>query len=110
MANFPQLPRCGTLQIFGRSTEDMSSKYKALMRERAALDAKIAEYYGARKLDAIDDARKLVKDHDLKPDDLFVPDKPANVRYRNPKTGETWTGRGRAPRWIEGQDRKPFEI
>lgn len=88
----------------------MSSKYKALMRERAALDAKIAEYYGARKLDAIDDARKLVKDHDLKPGDLFVPDKPANVRYRNPKTGETWTGRGRAPRWIEGRDRKPFEI
>ena len=79
----------------------MSSKYKALMRERAALDAKLAEYYGARK---------LVKDHDLKPDDLFVPNKPANVRYRNPKTGETWTGRGRAPRWIEGRDRKPFEI
>ncbi|WP_428145885.1 H-NS family nucleoid-associated regulatory protein [Delftia acidovorans] len=88
----------------------MSSKYKALMRERAALDAKIAEYYGAMKLNAIDAARQLVKDHELRAEELFVPDKPPNARYRNPKTGETWTGRGRAPRWIEGRDRKPFEI
>lgn len=27
---------------------------------------------------------------------------PVPVKYRNPKTGEEWTGRGRAPKWIEG--------
>lgn len=26
--------------------------------------------------------------------------KPVAPKYRNTKTGETWTGRGRAPRWI----------
>lgn len=88
----------------------MSRKYKSLMQEKAALDAKIAEHYGAMRLDAIDAARQLVKDHDLRAQELFVPDTPPNARYRNPKTGETWTGRGRQPRWIEGRDRKPFEI
>ncbi|WP_080405720.1 H-NS histone family protein [Burkholderia ubonensis] len=29
-------------------------------------------------------------------------------KYWNPKTGETWSGRGRAPRWLEGQDRTRF--
>lgn len=88
----------------------MSRKYKSLMQEKAALDAKIAEYYGAMRLDAIDAARALVKQHDLKVGDLFALNTPPNARYRNPKTGETWTGRDRAPRWIEGRDRKPFEI
>jgi len=26
--------------------------------------------------------------------------RPVPVKYRHPKTGETWTGRGKAPRWI----------
>lgn len=33
------------------------------------------------------------------------------ARYRNPKTGETWTGRGRPPAWIAGaKDRQAFLI
>ncbi|KEH13782.1 histone family protein nucleoid-structuring protein H-NS [Delftia sp. 670] len=88
----------------------MSRKYKSLMQEKAALDAKIAEHYGAMRLDAIDAARDLVKQHHLKVCDLFALNTPINARYRNPKTGETWTGRGRPPRWIEGRDRKPFEV
>jgi DNA-binding protein H-NS len=28
------------------------------------------------------------------------------VRYRNPETGETWSGRGRAPKWIVLADRQ----
>jgi DNA-binding protein H-NS len=28
--------------------------------------------------------------------------KPLPARYQNPKTGETWSGRGRAPGWLSG--------
>ncbi|WP_211259618.1 H-NS histone family protein [Belnapia moabensis] len=31
-------------------------------------------------------------------------------KYRNPETGEAWTGRGREPGWIKGKDRQEFEI
>ncbi|CAG4885704.1 H-NS histone family protein [Paraburkholderia saeva] len=31
-------------------------------------------------------------------------------RYRNPKTGETWSGRGRSPGWIVGKNRERFLI
>jgi hypothetical protein len=26
------------------------------------------------------------------------------VKFRNPATGETWSGRGRAPRWLDGKN------
>ena len=35
---------------------------------------------------------------------------PAGLRYHNPATGDTWSGRGQAPKWIEGKDRRPFEV
>ncbi|WP_408427762.1 H-NS family nucleoid-associated regulatory protein [Paraburkholderia fungorum] len=31
-------------------------------------------------------------------------------KYRDPRTGKTWCGRGRSPRWIQGEDRTPFLI
>ena len=40
---------------------------------------------------------------------------PTEVKYRNPKTGETWSGRGRPARWIteleaKGQKREKFAV
>lgn len=35
---------------------------------------------------------------------------PAAAKYRNPKTGETWSGRGRAPKWLEGKNKDDFKI
>jgi DNA-binding protein H-NS len=32
------------------------------------------------------------------------------AKYRNPETGETWTGRGRPPRWIAGRHYDSFLI
>jgi len=31
-------------------------------------------------------------------------------KYRDPATGKTWTGRGKAPKWIDGKDRSKFLI
>ncbi len=37
------------------------------------------------------------------------------AKYRDPETGETWSGRGRTPRWLaaleaQGRDRKEFAV
>ena len=31
-------------------------------------------------------------------------------KYRNPETGDTWTGRGREPSWIKGKNRDEFAL
>src|SRR5690606_8447450 len=46
---------------------------------------------------------------------LTMAKRPVAAKYRHPQTGATWTGRGKAPRWItaaetEGQNRNDFLI
>jgi DNA-binding protein H-NS len=31
-------------------------------------------------------------------------------KFRNPLTGDTWTGRGKPPKWIQNLDRDQFLI
>lgn len=35
---------------------------------------------------------------------------PVPMKYRDEATGATWTGRGRAPKWLEGKDKANFLI
>ena len=35
---------------------------------------------------------------------------PLAPKYRNPETGETWSGRGKAPRWIDPSNKEKFLI
>ena len=32
------------------------------------------------------------------------------VKYKDPVSGKTWTGRGRAPSWLEGRNKNDFLI
>lgn len=57
---------------------------------------------------------KEYKHHPGKPA-ASTPRKPVAIKYRHPVTGETWTGRGKAPRWITtaeslGQSRDQYLV
>ncbi len=61
--------------------------------------------------------RTMMNDYGIQPADLGISARrrrksatPAVPKFQNPQTGETWTGRGRAPKWIEGKDRTKFAI
>ena len=61
--------------------------------------------------------RGLMTEYGIQASDLGISSKrkrktgtPAAPKFQNPQTGETWTGRGRAPKWIEGKDRTKFAI
>lgn len=71
----------------------------------------------------LNDARRKVRElmdaHKLSPSDFAEPDKKAKqiqkkgtvqAKYRDPDSGATWTGRGRAPRWLNGRDKEEFLI
>lgn len=36
--------------------------------------------------------------------------KPVEIKYRNEATGDAWTGRGRAPKWLEGKDKSAYLV
>lgn len=35
---------------------------------------------------------------------------PVPAKYRDDATGQTWTGRGRAPKWLEGKNKDQYLI
>jgi DNA-binding protein H-NS len=37
-------------------------------------------------------------------------EEPAAAKYRDPVSGATWSGRGRAPQWIAGKNRDEFLV
>jgi len=85
-----------------------------LLAQKEALEQQIAQIKKAERADALQNARSLIDTFDLTVDELFGKQKSIGkavaVKYRNPETGETWTGRGRAPRWLDGKNREDFAV
>ena len=91
----------------------MSNTYKELLAQREALEAQIQTARKQEVSDVIAKIRGLVQDYDLTADDIFTARRaPSTVapKFRNPETGDTWTGRGKPPAWIKDKDRAQFAI
>jgi len=98
----------------------MPQSYKELLQQREALELAIAQARQNEISSAVSKVRELVAEFGLTVQDIFPgrARKSGNTKsaskvaakYRDPATGQTWTGRGKAPKWIEGRDRTPFLI
>ena len=67
------------------------------------------------RMQAIGEAKELIKKHDLTASDLGFSGKAAAKRatgdkrnvvapkYQDPASGKTWTGRGKSPAWLSAQ-------
>jgi DNA-binding protein H-NS len=113
------------------------SSFKELLAQREKLDSQINAMMQREKSDGVAKAKAIIEQFGLSVSDLFgrkgatkgkrgrpakngtkvaskkrVGKKRGKVapKYKNPVTGETWTGRGKAPKWIAGKDRSKFAI
>ena len=71
---------------------------------------------------AVQEARSLITEFNLSAADLgFEPlatpaprvihrRRPATVKYKDPQSGITWTGRGKTPRWLKAAQSKGLRI
>jgi DNA-binding protein H-NS len=93
--------------------------YKELLQQRELLEQQINAARVTENAAAIEKVKTLVADFGLTAEDIFASGKPraksgtgAKVapKYRNSATGDTWTGRGKPPKWIQGQERDQFLI
>ena len=101
----------------------MSNSYKELLMQREALEQAIATARAHELSEAIAKARELVAEFGLTVQDVFPSGRGTSKsgsktssgakvapKYRDPATGQSWTGRGKAPKWIDGQDRAKYLI
>jgi DNA-binding protein H-NS len=95
------------------------ASYKQLTAQLEKLHKEVAAAREKEIAQAIADIKQKVAEYDLTAEELgFTTErKPARktastsvAKYRNPKTGETWSGRGRSPSWLAGKNRERFLI
>lgn len=93
------------------------ASYKQLTAQLEKLHKEVAAAREKEVAQAIADIKQKVAEYDLTAEELgftsqrTVARKTASVaKYRNPKTGETWSGRGRSPAWLAGKNRERFLI
>lgn len=94
-----------------RSYSDVKAQIDALQAEAEALRAEEVQA-------VIADIRTKVAEYGITEQDIFGRRRsakghntaPVAPKYRDPKTGATWTGRGRAPAWIVNKNRDRYLI
>jgi DNA-binding protein H-NS len=90
--------------------------YRELQAELARLHQESERVRIGEKGKALERIRALIAEYRILPHELgftaVQSHGQSNVppKYRDPKTGATWTGRGSEPVWIRGKDRVRFEI
>ncbi|KVK74270.1 DNA-binding protein [Burkholderia cepacia] len=94
--------------------------YKELKAQMDALAEKTETARVAEFQSVVDDIRAKVAEYGVTEKDIFgsrrgrsanADKAPVEAKYRDPKTGATWSGRGRAPAWIkDAKNRNRFLI
>ncbi len=94
--------------------------YKELLQQQQALALEIEQARKREISDAVTQVRNLISEFGLSERDVFPSSRGGTrgpraggkvaPKYRDPATGQTWTGRGKAPKWIDGKDRNKYLI
>lgn len=96
----------------------VSKTYAQLVAELVELDEEIERARARERIDAIAEVHALMDTYAIKHRDLVGRNgrrgayivKVLPARYRDPASGKEWSGRGNAPLWIRGKDRRRFVI
>ena len=99
------------------------SKLDELLEQQKQIQEEIEQLRKEERSEAIKQIKALVDKYQIKSSSIFgrkaansgeesssTPRAKLPPKYRDPETGKTWTGQGREPSWIKGQDRDKYLI
>ncbi|TCK31902.1 DNA-binding protein H-NS [Paraburkholderia sp. BL8N3] len=89
-----------------------------MQAQLATLQGQIDEEKARTRAEALERIKAIMAEHELTIAGLTAPTKKRGSKagktsvpmYQDPKSGATWSGRGRAPAWIAGKEREKFLI
>jgi DNA-binding protein H-NS len=96
--------------------------YQELKAKAEALFKQAEEARRAEIAQVVADIQTRMREYGISLDDLRRGAKkkgqsrnPVAAKYRNPSTGESWSGRGRSPKWLaeaqaKGRSREEFRV
>ncbi|WP_120966305.1 H-NS histone family protein [Comamonas sp. lk] len=88
--------------------------YQELIAQKNELDKRIEQARNSESKEALATIKQLIDTFGFTAQQVF-PWKPeekkkVQAKYYDPESGAVWTGRGKAPKWIDGKDRSEYEI
>jgi len=91
-----------------------------LIAQKEALEKLIQDTRQTELADAINKVKSLIAEFGLTQQDIFGTTRGAKkvkaegskvaAKYRDPVSGKEWSGRGLAPKWLQGRDKNEFLI
>ena len=98
----------------------MTTTLKDLLAQRVALEKQISELRVSEMADAIAKIHSLIEEFGLTQEDIFTRTSSSKARktsvnkvaakYRDPISGNEWSGRGLAPKWLKDKNREDYLI
>lgn len=90
-----------------------SSEIAQLLAQQEALEKQLAEAREKETRLALIDIVQKMRAYGITLNELMgrkagAQEADVSAKYRDPVSGATWSGRGRAPHWIAGKDREQF--
>lgn len=94
------------------------TSYSELQAQIAELQKKAEAARAAELADAKAKIAEIMKEHGLTVADLggavraksTKAREPVAIKYKDPETGATWTGRGRSPVWLNGKNKEDYLV
>ena len=93
---------------------------KDLMAQREAIEKQITNLRQSEIADSVAKVRALIAEYGLTQSDIFggaakvrkVKEAGSKVaaKYRDPISGKEWSGRGLAPKWLQGKEKTDYLI
>ena len=91
-----------------------------LIAQKDALEKLIQDTRQTELADAINQVKSLIANFGLTQEDIFGAARGAKkvkaegskvaAKYRDPVSGKEWSGRGLAPKWLQGREKSEFLI
>ena len=98
----------------------MTSTYAEIQKQIAELQSAAEQARKTEIADAKSKIASIMQEHGLTFEDLGASVKVKSAKgkekaavapqFKNPETGDQWSGRGRAPRWLDGKDKEQYRI
>ncbi len=93
----------------------MSETYADLVAKRDAITKEIEKLKAAEKRKVILSIKAMMEEFDITPPDLrpartSVVRKSVAIKFADAGSGNTWTGRGKTPKWLQGKDKALFQV
>lgn len=89
-----------------------------LQAQKAALEVQIEAAQKVQVAEGISIAKAIIAEYSLTKEDVFGASAKRGrkasgsvaAKYKDPISGATWSGRGKPPKWIEGQNRNQYLV